>query len=82
MLYVLPFPRSAPTADDLGIAALRDVASVAEERLGHDAALASFLGRDRGAAWRPHPAFGAMTGPSWGCMLYKHADHHLRQFGA
>lgn len=82
VLYVLPFPRSAPTADDLGIDALRDVASVAEERLGHDAALASFLRMDRHAPWRPHPAFGAMTGASWGCMLHKHADHHLTQFGA
>ena len=82
VLYVLPFPRSAPTADALRIDALRDVTSVTEERLAHDAALASFLGMDPRAPWRPHPAFGAMTGASWGCMLHKHADHHLRQFGA
>jgi hypothetical protein len=82
VLYVLPFPRSAPTAHTLKADALRDVASVAEERAAHDAALASFLRMDRNATWRPHPAFGAMTGPAWGCMLYKHADHHLTQFGA
>jgi len=28
-----------------------------------------------------HPFFGAMTGEQIGMFAYKHADHHLRQFG-
>jgi len=82
VLYVLPFPRSAPTARELTIEEMADVLSVAEERATLDAAIASFLDQDRAGAWQPHPVFGAMTGSSWGCMLYKHAEHHLRQFGA
>lgn len=29
-----------------------------------------------------HPFFGPMTGEQIGMFAYKHADHHLRQFGA
>ncbi|MCW3086831.1 MAG: hypothetical protein JWQ78_217 [Sediminibacterium sp.] len=28
-----------------------------------------------------HPFFGKMTPVEWGTSLYKHLDHHLRQFG-
>jgi hypothetical protein len=30
----------------------------------------------------PHPFFGALTPQEWGRGMYKHTDHHLRQFGA
>lgn len=29
----------------------------------------------------PHPFFGKMTNEEWGSSLWKHLDHHLRQFG-
>ena len=29
-----------------------------------------------------HPFFGAMTKEDTGYVVYKHSDHHLRQFGA
>jgi len=29
----------------------------------------------------PHPLFGIMTRPQWGKLIYRHFDHHLRQFG-
>jgi hypothetical protein len=28
-----------------------------------------------------HPIFGTMSPQDWGVLLYKHTDHHLRQFG-
>jgi len=31
---------------------------------------------------RIHSFFGRMTGDEWGVLMYKHLDHHLRQFGA
>ena len=31
--------------------------------------------------WPVSPLFGPLTGPEWGALAYKHADHHLRQFG-
>ena len=30
----------------------------------------------------PHPFFGPMTEEEWDRLLWKHLDHHLRQFGA
>jgi hypothetical protein len=29
----------------------------------------------------PHPFFGALTPHEWSTGMYKHLDHHLRQFG-
>ena len=29
----------------------------------------------------PHPMFGKFTTEQWGLAMYKHLDHHLRQFG-
>ena len=29
----------------------------------------------------PHPVFGSYTSDQWGQAMYKHLDHHLRQFG-
>jgi hypothetical protein len=28
-----------------------------------------------------HPLFGALSAAEWGRFSYRHADHHLRQFG-
>ena len=30
----------------------------------------------------PHPFFGSLTPQEWSRGMYKHLDHHLRQFGA
>ena len=79
ILYVLPFPKGAPTAPELKPA---DVASFEEER----AELLKLLerigtGLSEGAG-PVHPLFGQLTWREWGVVTYKHADHHLRQFGA
>ena len=31
---------------------------------------------------RPHSAIGYLTPEEWSFWMYKHIDHHLRQFGA
>ncbi|HTS01884.1 MAG TPA: DUF1569 domain-containing protein [Thermoanaerobaculia bacterium] len=31
---------------------------------------------------RMHSFFGRLSGDEWGVLMYKHLDHHLRQFGA
>jgi hypothetical protein len=30
----------------------------------------------------PHPFFGPLKPQQWAILMYKHVDHHLRQFGA
>jgi hypothetical protein len=32
-------------------------------------------------AWAPHPAFGNVSGKAYGTLIYRHFDHHLKQFG-
>lgn len=36
----------------------------------------------RAAPRQPHPLFGPMSEAEWQRWAYRHADHHLRQFGA
>src|SRR6185436_15354817 len=79
ILYVLPFPKGAPTATELKPI---NAVSFEEER----AALLELLerigtGPSEGAG-PDHPLFGPLTWREWGVATYKHADHHLRQFGA
>ncbi|MFZ0394627.1 MAG: DUF1569 domain-containing protein [Terracidiphilus sp.] len=45
-------------------------------------AMEKFTTQPRGFDFRPHPLFGAMTEREWMIWGYRHADHHLRQFGA
>src|SRR6185295_7703686 len=77
ILYVLPFPKSAPTAPEL-----KSSVSVSFE--DERAALLELLeriGTGPGEGKGPeHPLFGPMTYREWGVVTYKHADHNLRQF--
>ena len=38
-------------------------------------------GGEKGVKVEKHPFFGKITTTDWGLVNYKHADHHLRQFG-
>lgn len=79
ILYVLPFPKGAPTAPELKPA---DAASFEEER----AAVLELLERIgtglREGLGPAHPLFGPLSWREWGVATYKHTDHHLKQFGA
>jgi transposase InsO family protein len=35
-----------------------------------------------GCTKHPHSFFGPLTPDEWAILMYKHLDHHLRQFGA
>ena len=79
ILYVVPFPKGAPTAPELKPG---DATSFEEER----AALLELLERigtgPSDGTGPAHPLFGPLTWREWGVATYKHADHHLKQFGA
>ena len=79
ILYVVPFPKGAPTAPELKPG---EATSFEEER----AALLELLERigtgPSDGTGPAHPLFGPLTWREWGVATYKHADHHLKQFGA
>jgi hypothetical protein len=79
IIYLAPFPRSAPTAPELLVRAPRewanDIADVQD--------LLARAGSARTTeTWPEHPAFGKLSKRAWGVLIYRHMDHHLRQFGA
>ncbi len=78
-LYVLPFPKGARTAPKL----VPDVVTSLEEERAVLLGLIQRIGTgSRDGAGPTHPLFGPLTWREWGVLTYKHADHHLRQFGA
>jgi len=79
ILYVLPFPRGAPTSRALLVAEPGPLE--AEQKELH--ALLRRLGSGPRSGMGPtHPLFGQLSRQAWGSLMYKHTDHHLRQFGA
>jgi len=74
-----PLARNAPTAKALVVKEDRD--------LGKECARLSALverfaaGGPQSCTRHPHTFFGPLTPEEWAALMYKHIDHHLRQFG-
>jgi hypothetical protein len=75
-----PFPRNSPTAPTLLISDERDLA-VERARLRRLIERFAAAGPE-GCSTHPHSFFGQLTPDEWAVLMYKHVDHHLRQFGA
>ena len=79
LLYVLPFPKGAPTAKEL----YPDEAESFDEERTILVKLLEQIGTGPKEGTGPaHPLFGPMSRREWGVVTYKHIDHHLKQFGA
>jgi hypothetical protein len=74
-----PFRRNSPTVKGL---AVQDERSLATERDRLYVLIDRFAsaGPD-GCTAQPHSFFGRLTSQEWAILMYKHLDHHLRQFG-
>jgi hypothetical protein len=79
ILYVFPFPKGAPTAPLLKPV---QVTSLEEERVAVLELMERIGTGPTEGAGPAHPLFGPLTWREWGVVIYKHSDHHLRQFGA
>jgi hypothetical protein len=80
VIYVLPFPKSAPTAPQLLVRCAQ--ADLAMERAEFRTLAERAAAKASTDAWPEHPAFGKLSHKDWGVLAYRHTDHHLRQFGA
>lgn len=78
VLYLLPIPKSFPTAPELIARRPRDwTAEIADLR----EQLNDLVERGAEALAPSHPVFGPLSAKQWGVLVYRHMDHHLRQFG-
>jgi hypothetical protein len=75
-----PFSRNSPTDPAFIVTGEKDVA---QEKQRLSALVNRFCQRGASeAAKYEHSFLGRISGEEWGVMMYKHVDHHLRQFGA
>jgi hypothetical protein len=74
-----PLQRNSPTSPELKVADARQL-DVEKQRLS--GLIDKFVAAGpAGCTNHPHSFFGRMTPDEWGVLMYKHVDHHLKQFG-
>lgn len=74
-----PMRRNTPTAKSLVVTDDRDLG---KERQRLSALIDRFsAGGPQGCTKHAHTFFGPLTPEEWARLMYKHLDHHLRQFG-
>jgi Protein of unknown function (DUF1569) len=74
-----PMRRNSPTAKELLVRGDPDLEQERTRLLGLIDRFVS--GGPAGCTTHPHTFFGPLTPAQWATLMYKHADHHLRQFG-
>lgn len=75
-----PMRRNTPTVPQMVVSDARELDA---ERQRLIALIDRFAaGGPAGCTTHPHSFFGPLTPQEWAVLMYKHLDHHLRQFGA
>jgi hypothetical protein len=74
-----PMRKNSPTSKDLVVGDERDLGT---ERVRLCGLIDRFAtAGPKGCTTHPHAFFGPLTPEEWAILMYKHLDHHLRQFG-
>jgi hypothetical protein len=74
-----PLRRNTPTAKELVVADQRDLGPEREHL--HNLIDRFAVAGPQGCTTHPHGFFGPLKPEEWAILMYKHLDHHLRQFG-
>lgn len=75
-----PMRRNSPTVPEIVVA---DERELEDERRRLAGLIDRFAAAGpAGCTTHPHSFFGRLTPQQWAVLMYKHLDHHLRQFGA
>jgi hypothetical protein len=73
-----PFPRNSPSVKELRVG----TCDFAQEHERLKECVRQFHeGGEKRCTTHPHPFFGHITPLEWSTGMYKHLDHHLKQFG-
>ncbi len=75
-----PFRRNSPTSKELRMTGEVDFDAERKRLSGLIDRFAE--SGPSGCTDHPHAFFGSLTPDEWAILMYKHLDHHLRQFGA
>jgi hypothetical protein len=75
-----PMRKNSPTIDEIVVQDDRDV-EIERTRL-HNLIDRFAATGPTACTTHPHSFFGPLTPQQWSILMYKHLDHHLRQFGA
>ena len=80
LLKDAPFSKGLPTDPNFVV---KDAHDFATERARLEAIVTRVGQRGpAGLTTDPHPFFGPLTTAEWDAVMWKHLDHHLRQFSA
>lgn len=81
-VWCMPWPKGAPTAEEF-IQGKQGTPPAEFERDKQTLLLAihRFANHPKDEAFRSNPVFGLLSRRSWGRLMWRHFDHHLRQFG-
>ncbi len=74
-----PMRKNSPTAPSLVVLDEREFEAERTRLVGLIDRFAA--GGPAGCTTHPHVFFGKLTPKEWSELMYKHLDHHLRQFG-
>lgn len=82
VVWILPWPKGAPTAPEfLPDAGMTPATDFATDKQALLATLRRFSETPSHRAFAPSPVFGQLSRRAWGRLMWRHLDHHLRQFG-
>ena len=78
-LYIIKWPKGSPTAPEMNVkkGQMKTVGFATEKEL----LLERLSEIEQCKRMNAHPLFGNMDRKQWGRVIWKHIDHHLRQFG-
>lgn len=74
----IPWPKGSNTPNEMNIE--KNVFSYTEIEAEKNELLNYLEKVKSSATLKPHPFFGALSKREWGRLVYKHVDHHLKQF--
>lgn len=77
IIYLLPFQKNLPTAQEYKISSSIDF-NAAHQTFSDT--LDRMIKNHESFRFVEHPIFGKLSKEEWGALLYKHLDHHLKQF--
>jgi hypothetical protein len=81
-VWVFPWPKGAPTPPEfLPGQGMTNPTEFERDKRTLVVVLGRFSNVAVGQCLEPSPGFGRLSRAAWGRLVWRHLDHHLRQFG-